>query len=99
MNLTLNNNLYYCGTNNASQGIAQAGTTAGTGFYLASNFNPAVITPATNLRSYTSTLSVAGTNDNLSGASMVAPPFTSLTDLHINIAAINATDLDGKAAV
>ena len=40
MNLTWNNNAYYSGTSATSQGIAQVGTTAGTGFYLASNFDP-----------------------------------------------------------
>lgn len=99
MNLTLNNNAYYCGTDASRQGIGQAGTTAGTNFYLASNFNPAATTPANNMRTYTSTLSAAGTNDNLSIASTTAPPFVSNTDLHINLAASNITDLDGKAAV
>lgn len=34
MNATINNNFYYCGTDVARQGIAQAGTTAGTNFFL-----------------------------------------------------------------
>ncbi|HET6991515.1 MAG TPA: hypothetical protein VFJ43_09340, partial [Bacteroidia bacterium] len=99
MNLTLNNNIYYSGSSATTQGIAQAGTTAGTGFYLASNFNPVATTPASNLRSYTSTLSATGTNDNASFASTVIAPFVSTTDLHINNLAANAPDADGKAAV
>ena len=39
MTLTNNNNAYFSGTDAARQGIAQGGFTAGTGFYLASNFN------------------------------------------------------------
>ncbi len=97
MNLTLNNNTYYCGTDVARQGIGQAGLTAGTNFYLPGNFNPATTAPATNMRAYTSTLSVAGTNDNASFASNVVPPFISNTDLHINNGAINAVDVDAKA--
>ena len=84
MNLTWNRNAYFSGTTAASQGIAQAGTTAGTGFYLASNFNPNATTPATNLRAYTSTLSAAGTNDNASFATTNAAPFLSSTNLHLN---------------
>jgi hypothetical protein len=83
MNLTWNNNGYFSGTDALTQGIAQVGTTAGTGFYLASNFNPGATTPATNLRAYTSTLSVAGTNDNASFATTSAAPFTTTTDLHV----------------
>src|SRR6218665_197460 len=50
MALLLNNNAYYCGTTAASQGIAQVGTTAGTGFYLPANFIQAATAPASNLR-------------------------------------------------
>ncbi len=82
--LTFNNNIYYCGSTAASQGIAQAGTTAGTGFYLPANFNPALTTPSTNLRAYTSTLLTGGSNDNASRGTTVAAPFVSATDLHIS---------------
>ncbi|HLP50767.1 MAG TPA: hypothetical protein VK154_07780, partial [Chitinophagales bacterium] len=100
MNLTLNNNYYYSGTDAARQGIAQVSTTSNVAnLYQASNFNPAATTPTTNLRAYTSTLSAAGTNDNASGASTAAAPFVSSTDFHINNLAVNATDLDGKGAV
>ena len=81
--LTLNNNAYYQGGTAAYNGIGQAGTTAGTGFYTAANFDPTTTTPATNLRAYTSTLNAAGTNDNASFALAVPAPFTSNTDLHI----------------
>ena len=98
MNLTLNNNVYYTGTG-APHGIGQAGYTAGTNFYLPGNFNPASTTPATNMRAYTNTLSVAGTNDNASFASTAAAPFVSNSDLHINLSAPNVGDVDAKAAV
>jgi hypothetical protein len=100
MNLTLNNNAYYCGSTSASQGIAQVGTTASAAnLYLPGNFIPGAVAPATNLRSYTSTLSVAGTNDNASLASTNAAPYVSNTDLHINLGAPNATDVNATAAV
>ena len=98
MNLTLNNNQYYEGSGTGAC-IAQVGTTTGAGNYLAANFAAGATSPATNLRSYTSLLTVAGTNDDLSGASSVAAPFTSSSDLHINMAASNVTDVNGKAAV
>jgi hypothetical protein len=81
MNLILNNNDYVEGTDQNSR-MAQVGTTAGSGEFLAANFNPATITPATNFRSYTSTLNGAGTNDNAS--KVVSPQFLSDTDLHID---------------
>jgi uncharacterized repeat protein (TIGR01451 family) len=83
MNLTLNNNAYYSGTDPARQGLAQVGTTPGTTFFLASNFNACATTPASNFRSYSSILSAAGTNDNVSFATTNAAPFTTTTDLHI----------------
>ena len=86
MNLTWNNNAYYNGTDAARQGLAQVGTTAGTGFFLSSNFNAGATTPAANFRSYSSALSVAGTNDNASLAATTAAPFISNTDLHITSA-------------
>jgi hypothetical protein len=96
MNLTLNNSGYYSGTDAARQGLAQVGVTAGTTFFLASNFNPGTTTPATNFRSYSSTLSAAGTNDNASFATTTAAPFTSPSDLHIPIGTV--TPLDGGGA-
>jgi len=82
MNLTLNNNDYFnSAAPAATQGVGQVGTTAGTGFFTQANFDPTVTTPATNFRSYTSTLSAAGTNDNAS--KKVDPLFLSATDLHI----------------
>ena len=84
MNLTLNNNAYYQGTGTGAA-IAQVGTTAGSGVYLASNFNAGAISPASNLTSYTSTLSSLGTNDNASFASTNAAPFVSASNLHIDL--------------
>jgi uncharacterized repeat protein (TIGR01451 family) len=103
MTLTLNNNDYNSGPSATTQGIAQAGTTAGTGFYLASNFNAAVTTPASNLRALT-TLLGPGTNDDSS--KVVDPLFFSSTDLHITDAspmidaAVNVgvtTDIDAQS--
>ncbi|HEX8250183.1 MAG TPA: Calx-beta domain-containing protein, partial [Pyrinomonadaceae bacterium] len=82
VNLTLNNNAYYQGTD-ANSRLAQVGTTFGTGEFLAENFDPTSTTPASNFRAYTSTLSAAGTNDNASFATAGPPPFVSNTDLHI----------------
>ncbi|MES2779154.1 MAG: BNR-repeat neuraminidase N-terminal domain-containing protein [Bacteroidota bacterium] len=82
MNLTLNNNAYFCGTNDSMQGIAQVGTTTA-GFYKQANFNSIAVTPGTNLRAYTRLLSAAGDNDSVSMAFSTAAPFTSASDLHI----------------
>ena len=73
MNLTMNNNLYFYGTDAARSGAGQAGTTAGTNFF---NGLPALV-------AYSSTLSGAATNDNASQAFTTAVPFTSATDLHL----------------
>jgi hypothetical protein len=94
MNLTLNNNDYYIGAAPAvNNGYGQAGVTAGTNFF--TTFDATMTTPATNLRSYTNTLSSAGTNDNASKA--VDPQFTGApTDLHI---AVGSPLVDMGAAV
>ena len=105
MGLTNNNNDYFSGADAARQGIAQANTTAGTGFYLASNFNPGATTPSTNLRALTTTLGTA-TNDDSS--KVVDPLFVSSTDLHIAVASpmvdmgasVGVTnDIDGQTRV
>jgi trimeric autotransporter adhesin len=76
MNLTMNNNAYYFGTDVARQGAGQAGILAGTNFF----------TTLPLLAAYTSPLSVAATNDNASIAPITAVPFTSNTDLHVAVA-------------
>ena len=73
MNLTMNKNLYYYGTDVARQGTGQAGTTAGTNFY----------TTLAALAAYSSTLHVAATNDNASQAFTTAVPYVSNNDLHM----------------
>ncbi len=85
MNLTWNNNGYYQGpaTSGALSLLAQVGSTGGTGQYFAADFDPGSVGNPLNLRTYTSTLSVAGTNDNASFALAQTPPFVSDTDLHI----------------
>ncbi len=75
MNLTWNNNAYYFGTDVASQGVGQAGVTAGTNFF----------TTLAAMAAYTSTLSPAATNDNASIAASTAVPFTSNSDLHVGV--------------
>ncbi|MFL6529342.1 MAG: beta strand repeat-containing protein, partial [Chthoniobacterales bacterium] len=84
LTLTWNNNGYYQGPNVADpkSELAQTGTTAGSGEYYAANFIPGLTTPASNFRSYTSTLGNAA-NDNSSFATATSPPVTSSTDLHI----------------
>lgn len=73
MNLTENNNSYYNGTDAARQGVGQAGTTAGTNFF--------VTLP--QLMTYSMTLSPPGTNDNASMASTGAVPYITAMDLHL----------------
>ncbi|MEO8590844.1 MAG: hypothetical protein ABI432_15820, partial [Flavobacteriales bacterium] len=96
MNLTLNSNSYYYGTDAARQGVGQRGTTAG-----GANF----FTTLPLLAAYSSTLHAAATNDNASTASTGAVPYASSSDLHITTAAPEfatgvtigsvATDIDG----
>ena len=73
MNLTENNNSYYNGTDSARQGVGQAGTTAGTNFF--------VTLP--QLQAYSMTLSPSGTNDSDSIAPPGPIPFVSANDLHL----------------
>jgi len=80
MNLNWNNNDYFVGAD-AQNRMAQRGTTFGTGEFTLADFDPTMTTPATNFRSYSSTLSAAGTNDNAS--LKVDPLFVSDTDLHL----------------
>ncbi len=94
MNLTLNNNGYYTGTSSYA-GCGQVGTTSGTGFYTAANFNPTTTTPATNMRAYTSTLATGGLNDNASFATTAAAPFVSATDLHVPDGTVTALESGG----
>ncbi|MEP6820984.1 MAG: hypothetical protein ABI946_01395, partial [Chthoniobacterales bacterium] len=85
MNLTLNNNDYWNGAAPAANnGVGQVGTTSGTGFYTQANFDPTMTSPPANFRSYTSTLSAAGTNDNATKAQ--DPQYMSAADLHIAVA-------------
>ena len=87
MNLTLNNNAYYFGTDALRQGVGQGGTTAGTNFYLT----------LAALKAYSSTLSVPGTNDNASFASSSAAPFQTSTNLHIPAAIITELESGGAS--
>src|SRR6218665_3800459 len=97
MNLILNNNAYYSGTTAARQGIAQVGTSIGTGFYLASNFVPGSTSGATNLRNYTSTLLAANTNnDNASLGSTNAAPFSSATNLLLDLVSAQLVNVEQK---
>lgn len=78
MNLTENNNSYYNGTDAARQGVGQAGTTAGTNFFVT----------LLQLKAYSMTLSPPGTNDNASMASTGPVPYLSATDLHLMCTAL-----------
>ena len=108
MNLTWNNNAYYTGTTAGVHGIAHVGSTytatpAGpttyAGLYTAANFDPTSTSGINNLRSYTSILLVANTNnDNASLGSASAAPFVSNVNLHIP-AATNTQLESGGAAV
>ena len=90
MNLTWNNNAYYSGTD-FGQGIAQVGSSpSGTAFYDAGEFD--------GLRSYTSGLSAAGTNDDASFVSIDAPGFGSETDLHLQAGMTTQLESRGAAA-
>lgn len=100
MNLLLNNNFYYDGTTVGQSGILQVSTTYSVvNLYTSANFIQAATAPSTNSRSYTTLLNLAGTNDNASWASSSAAPFTSSSDLHVNLAASNVADLDGRGIV
>ena len=87
MNLTLNNNVYYYGQDVARQGVGQAGTTAGTNFFIT----------LTAFKAYSSTLSVAATNDNSSIATSFPAPFTSSSNLHIPPATLTQLESGGAA--
>lgn len=95
-NLTWNNNAYFVGSD-ALNRLAQTGTTFGAGEFQAAGFDPNSTTPATNFRSYTSTLSAAGTNDNASFATTANPPFTTDVDLHIPAATATRLESGGAA--
>ncbi len=88
LNLTWNNNDYFQGPSavDPKSLLAQVGITAGTGEYLAANFDPTTTTPAANFRAYTSTLNASGTNDNASKKD--DPGFLSDTDLHVSVVSI-----------
>lgn len=91
-NLTLNNNDYFEGPNSLNA-IAQAGVTFGSGVFKAGLFNSGSVSPAGNLRSYTSTLSAGGNNDS---ASMVSDPkFTSSSDLHLLLGGMTSLENGG----
>ncbi|HMS33830.1 MAG TPA: hypothetical protein PKC91_07070 [Ignavibacteria bacterium] len=91
MNLSINNNAYYCGTDATAQGIGQAGTTASAPTYLT----------LTNLKVYTSTLSGSGTNDNASQGFTATSfaPLTSDADFHIAAGTITSLESGGISQV
>ncbi|QQS34079.1 MAG: hypothetical protein IPM50_05755 [Acidobacteriota bacterium] len=79
-NLTLNNNDYFVGSDPQNR-LVQRGLTFGTGEYTLADFDPSDTANVLNFRNYSSTLSVAGTNDDAS--LKVDPLFTSSADLHL----------------
>ena len=100
MNLTWNNNSYYQGpaTTGPLSLLAQVGPTAGNGQYFAADFDPGSVGNPLNLRTYSSTLSAASTNDNASFALAQTPPFVSDTDLHIPFGTITQLYHGGAGA-
>ena len=82
MGLIMNNNALFQGATSANA-IAQVGTTVGTGVYSAINFYSYGVSPASNMRVYTSTLNTTTSNDTATLVYVSAPPFTSSTDFHI----------------
>ncbi|MGI8812322.1 MAG: choice-of-anchor Q domain-containing protein [Pyrinomonadaceae bacterium] len=113
MNLTISNNDYVQDNSTSAGGVAQVGMTfisppsgpgSYGGLYQAASFNSADTSDTANLRTYTSVLNAAGTNDN---ASVISNPlFISNTDLHVSGSSpvINAaanvgvtSDIDGQA--
>ncbi len=107
MNLTWNNNALYTGTTAGVHGVCHVGTTYTSppsgpttyaGLYPAGSFVPSSTAGVSNLRSYTSILSAANTNnDNASFAATTAAPFTTTSDLHINTG-LNPTPLESGGA-
>ena len=101
MNLTENNNAYYCASTGegTSAGICHLGTTYGTvNLYTSTNFVAGATTPSTNLRAYISALSAAGTNGSASYASNSVAPFISATNLHLDLAAAQLANIEQKGA-
>ena len=98
MLLNLNNNAYYTGSIAGKSGIGFGGTTAyaAANVYNVANFIPGSTTPATNWRSFSSALGVIA-SDNGSFGFTTAAPFTSSTDLHINIG-VTPTQLESGGA-
>ena len=98
MLLNLNNNAYYTGTIAGKSGIGFGGATsyAAANVYNVANFIPGSRTPATNWRSFSSALGVTASDDGSFGFTTAAP-FTSSTDLHINIG-VTPTQLESGGA-
>lgn len=85
MNMNLNNNAYYQGSNVNSR-LAKRGfftNIESEDLFIASNFNSGSISPASNLRSFTEGLRSGGANDNASYATTSVPPFVSNSNLHL----------------
>ena len=83
MNLSINNNAYYTGSNANNY----VGITSGT-------FNSYSTLPA--FLAYTTTLSAAGTNDNASYSSQNTPPFISNDDLHLELVSPELGNVEQK---
>gem|GEM_PF-5455632 len=91
MNLTLNNNAYYSSSDTLISTIGTSGV-----FYRASNFNPALRTPATNARALTSALNTANTaNDSASFGASTLAPFLGATNLQVDGTSVDAFPLYG----
>ena len=107
MNLTWNNNALYTGTTAGVHGVCYVGSpytspplgpSTYAGLYPAGSFVPSSTAGTSNLRSYTSTLLAANTNnDNASFAATTSAPFTTTTNLHLNTG-LTATPLESGGA-
>ncbi|MCK6611868.1 MAG: hypothetical protein L6Q78_12615, partial [Bacteroidia bacterium] len=94
MNLTLNNNAYYTGSSSNNYLLI---TQATFNSFTAANFNSTSSSPATNARSYTSSLSSAGTNDNASFAFTTTAPVVSASDLHLSTSSPTVLESGGAS--
>ncbi len=106
---TLNNNAYFGPTSTTTNYLAYLYNTSSftnpgsSNSYSYFNFSASANSPSTNYRSFSSTLSAGGTNDNASfTATLLSPsPFASSTDLHISSAFADnpsGTRLESKGA-
>ena len=94
MNLTLNNNAYYTRSDTNAFLLITQGTFNS---FPAASFNNSSTSGSLNSRTYTSTLSASGSNDNASFAFVGSAPFVSSTDLHLSIGSPTTLESGGAS--